>query len=52
MDVCIKFDEVAQYVIDRNLGRAITREEVREIVKTGALAVVFVLTDALPGRPD
>ncbi|MBW1701081.1 MAG: 4Fe-4S binding protein [Deltaproteobacteria bacterium] len=32
-EVCIKFDEVAQYVIDRKLGRAISREEAREIIK-------------------
>jgi len=33
MEVCIKFDEVAQYVIDRKLGREITREEARKIIK-------------------
>jgi NAD-dependent dihydropyrimidine dehydrogenase PreA subunit len=33
MEVCIKFDEVAQYVIDRRVGREITREEAREIIK-------------------
>lgn len=32
-EVCIKFDEVAQYVIDRKLGREISREEAREIIK-------------------
>ena len=32
-EVCIKFDEVAQYVTDRKLGKEITREEAREIIK-------------------
>jgi hypothetical protein len=32
-EVCIKFDEVAQYVIDRKLGKEITREQAREIIK-------------------
>ena len=32
-EVCIKFDEVAKYVIERKLGKAITREEAREIIK-------------------
>ena len=31
-EVCIKFDEMARYVIDRGLGRAITREEARDLV--------------------
>jgi len=32
-EVCMKFDEVAQYVIERKLGKEITREEAREIIK-------------------
>lgn len=32
-EVCMKFDEVAQYVIDRKLGREITREKAREIIR-------------------
>jgi ferredoxin len=32
-EVCMKFDELARYVIDRELGRKITREEAREIIK-------------------
>ena len=33
MEVCMKFDEVAQYVIDRKLGREITRQEAHDIIK-------------------
>jgi len=33
MEVCMKFDEVAQYVIERKLGKEITREKAREIIK-------------------
>ena len=32
-EVCIKFDEIARYVIDRKLGRKISRDEAREIIK-------------------
>jgi Na+-translocating ferredoxin:NAD+ oxidoreductase RNF subunit RnfB/predicted transcriptional regulator len=32
-EVCLKFDEMARFVIDRNLGREITGEEAREIIK-------------------
>lgn len=31
-EICIKFDEVARYVIDKGLGRKITREEARELI--------------------
>ncbi len=33
MEVCMKFDEMAQYVIERKLGKEITREKAREIIK-------------------
>ena len=33
MEVCMKFDEVAQYVIDRKLGRELGREEAQDIIK-------------------
>jgi ferredoxin len=32
-EVCIKFDEVARYVIDRKLGKKISRDEAREIIR-------------------
>lgn len=31
-EVCVKFDEIAEYVIKRELGREITRQEAQEIV--------------------
>jgi hypothetical protein len=31
LEVCLKFDEMADYVIDQDLGRKINREEAREI---------------------
>jgi NAD-dependent dihydropyrimidine dehydrogenase PreA subunit len=33
MEVCIKYDELAQYVIDRGLARKITKAEALEIIK-------------------
>ncbi|MBC7325601.1 MAG: 4Fe-4S binding protein, partial [Moorella sp. (in: Bacteria)] len=33
LEVCLKFDEMAQYLIDRGLGREITGEEALEIIK-------------------
>jgi Na+-translocating ferredoxin:NAD+ oxidoreductase RNF subunit RnfB len=35
-EVCIKFDEMARYVIDRGLGREIGREEAGELVTMAA----------------
>lgn len=32
-EVCMKFNDMARYVIDRGFGREITKEEAREIVK-------------------
>jgi NAD-dependent dihydropyrimidine dehydrogenase PreA subunit len=32
-EVCMKFDELAQFVIDRGLARELTREEALEIIK-------------------
>lgn len=36
LEVCLKFDEMADYLIDQGLGRKITREEAREIVRHSA----------------
>ena len=33
MEVCIKFDDMAEYVIERGFGREITKEEALEIIK-------------------
>ncbi len=35
-EVCIKFDEMAAYVIDRGLGRRITRQEAEDLVAFAA----------------
>jgi len=32
-EVCIKFDEIARYVIGRKLGKEITRKKARELIK-------------------
>jgi len=32
-EICIKFDEVARYVIDKGLGRKITREEAQRLIQ-------------------
>jgi len=45
MEVCMKFDEVAQYVIDRKLGREITREEAQEIIKQSEEASLVHFVD-------
>ncbi|MFC2038736.1 indolepyruvate ferredoxin oxidoreductase subunit alpha [Chloroflexota bacterium] len=33
LEVCLKFDDMAEYVIERGLGRQITREEALEVIK-------------------
>jgi len=32
-EVCMKFDEMADYVIDRGIGRVISKEEAREVIR-------------------
>lgn len=36
LEVCLKFDEMAQYVIDRELGRRISREQAQQIIDDAA----------------
>ncbi|MCD4716805.1 MAG: 4Fe-4S binding protein [Desulfobacterales bacterium] len=48
-EVCIKFDEVAQYVIDKKLGRKITREEARKIIKQSEDAGLVHFVDNASG---
>lgn len=36
LEVCLKFDELADYVIERGLAREVTREEATEIVRGAA----------------
>ncbi|MBC8442142.1 MAG: 4Fe-4S binding protein [Deltaproteobacteria bacterium] len=45
LEVCLKFDEMAQYVIDQGLGREITREEARQIVSIAAKAGLVHFVD-------
>ncbi|HSH70501.1 MAG TPA: 4Fe-4S binding protein [Deferrisomatales bacterium] len=35
-EVCLKFDEMAEYAIERELARRITRDEAREIIQLSA----------------
>lgn len=44
-EVCLKFDEMAQYVIERGLGRQITKEEALRIVKESEKAGLVHLVD-------
>jgi ferredoxin len=49
-EVCLKFDEMARYVIDRNLGREITRQEAREIITQSEEAgLVHFVDNAIEG---
>ncbi len=49
-EVCLKFDEMARYVIDRNLGREITREEAREVIAQSEEAgLVHFVDNAIEG---
>jgi NAD-dependent dihydropyrimidine dehydrogenase PreA subunit len=48
-EVCIKFDEVAQYVIDRKLGKEITRGQAREIIKQSEEAGLVHFVDNTKG---
>ncbi|MFC2046938.1 4Fe-4S binding protein [Chloroflexota bacterium] len=36
LEVCLKFDELAEYLIERGLGKEITREEALEVIKKSA----------------
>lgn len=45
MEVCIKFDELAEYVIDRGLAREITKDEAREIVRKSEEAGLVHMID-------
>jgi len=50
LEVCMKFDEMAEYLIERGLGRQITREEAREIIKKSHEAgLVHFVDNAIKG---
>ncbi len=50
LEVCLKFDEMADYLIDRGLGREITRAEAGEVVRRSAeLGLVHFVDNAAGG---
>jgi len=49
-EVCLKFDEMARYVIDRGLGRAVSREEASRLVAMAADAGLVHFVDNAEGE--
>ncbi len=49
-DVCLKFDEMARYIIDRGLGKKITREEAFEVIERSAEAGLVHFVDNAEGK--
>ncbi len=49
-EVCIKFDEMAGYVIDRNLGRQISREEALDLIKQSEAVGLVHFVDNTKGK--
>ncbi len=50
LEVCLKYDDMAQYVIDKGLGRQITKEEAYEIIKLSEEAgLVHFVDNAVDG---
>ncbi len=49
-EVCLKFDEIARYVIDRNLGRKISRQEALEIIRQSEQAGLVHFVDNAAGQ--
>jgi ferredoxin len=45
LEVCLKFDEMAEHAIERGFGRRITREEARDIVQQSAEAGLVHFVD-------
>jgi len=50
LEVCLKFDEMAQYIIEQDLGRQITREEAGQIVHKAAKAGLVHFVDNAAGK--
>jgi NAD-dependent dihydropyrimidine dehydrogenase PreA subunit len=50
VEVCLKFDELAEFLIDRGLGREVTREEAREIIRKSAEAGLVHFVDNAAGK--
>ncbi|MCM2284279.1 MAG: 4Fe-4S binding protein [Desulfobacula sp.] len=49
LEVCLKFDDMAAYLIDQGLGREITQEEAGQIVRTAAEAGLVHFVDNAVG---
>jgi ferredoxin len=49
LEVCLKFDEMAEYAIERGLARRVTREEARNIVRQSAEAGLVHFVDNVQG---
>jgi Pyruvate/2-oxoacid:ferredoxin oxidoreductase delta subunit len=45
LDVCIKYDDLAEYVIDKGIGKEITKEEALQILKKSEEAGLVHLVD-------
>jgi len=50
LEVCIKFDEMADYLIDHGLGKEINREEARVIVQKAAKTGLVHFVDNAAGK--
>ena len=50
LEVCLKFDEMADFLIERGLGKEITRAEARDIVHRSALAGLVHFVDNAAGK--
>lgn len=50
LEVCLKFDEMADYLIEHGLGKEITREEARETVRTAAKIGLVHFVDNAAGK--
>lgn len=50
LEVCLKFDDMAEYLIEQALGREIDRDEAREIVSKAAKAGLVHFVDNAAGK--
>jgi ferredoxin len=50
LEVCLKFDDMAEYLIDRGFGKEIAREEARAIVRQAASAGLVHFVDNAAGK--
>ena len=50
LDVCLKFDEMARYVIDQGLAKEITREEALDVIKRSTEAGLVHFVDNAEGK--